>query len=299
MRERPVDRELFAGRYTLGRMLKRGNGVADLYDSGEADNRLYLVQPRVQPRVHGATLEASLRSGRLSVEAVLRIGIDIAGALSVAHDAGIVHRDVKPAKALHLGQLSDHAITLLAESMAGPLPEKAVATVTRLADGSPFMGAAVLRGLVECGALTASEHGWVVDDAALDEVQTERRSAAVLVRRLDLLPEGVLRALSGTGYSPLTHLRSFPVDILKIDPVLRAQRRAQRGGPGDRPRGHRHRAPARPPHRRRGDREAQAARDHAGPRVRLRPGLPVDPAGAAGGAPHRLSVTPSVRSSAW
>lgn len=79
------------------------------------------------------------------------------------------------------------------------------------------MGAAVLRGLVECGALTASEHGWVVDDAALAEVQTERRSTAVLVRRLDLLPEGVLRALSGTGYSPLTHLRSFPVDILKID----------------------------------------------------------------------------------
>ncbi len=87
-------------------------------------------------------------------------------------------------------------MTLLAESMAGPLPEKAVATVTRLADGSPFMGAAVLRGLVECGALTAGGGGWVVDDAALAEVQTERRSAAVLVRRLDLLPKGVLRALS-------------------------------------------------------------------------------------------------------
>jgi diguanylate cyclase (GGDEF)-like protein/PAS domain S-box-containing protein len=105
-------------------------------------------------------------------------------------------RNIAAAKSLHLGRLSDHAMTLLAESMAGPLPEKAVATVTRLADGSPFMGAAVLRGLVECGALSASEHGWVVDDAALAEVQTERRSAAVLVRRLDLLPEGVLRALS-------------------------------------------------------------------------------------------------------
>ncbi|MEZ0577353.1 EAL domain-containing protein [Nocardioides sp. MH1] len=112
----------------------------------------------------------------------------------VADDAPL--RTIAVAKSLHLGRLSDQAMTLLTESMAGPLPEKAVATVARLADGSPFMGAAVLRGLVEGGALTAGPDGWVVDDAALAEVQTERRSAAVLVRRLDLLPEGVVRALS-------------------------------------------------------------------------------------------------------
>ena len=141
--ERPDGRDLFAGRYRLGRMLKRGNGVdtlvaedvrtgeevvlksidaqvvhaaarlrfehetrvlrelsgsglAELHDSGEADNRLYLVQPRV----HGQTLESMLRSGRLSVSAVLRIGIDIARALSIAHDAGILHRDVKPANVI-------------------------------------------------------------------------------------------------------------------------------------------------------------------------------------------------------
>lgn len=111
-------------------------------------------------------------------------------------EPGAPLRTIGAAKALHLGRLSDEAMRLLAESMAGPLPEKALATMTRLADGSPFMGAAVLRGLVECGALTASEHGWLVDDAALAEVQTERRSAAVLVRRLDLLPDGVRRALS-------------------------------------------------------------------------------------------------------
>jgi len=112
----------------------------------------------------------------------------------VADDAPL--RGIATAKSLHLGRLPDSAVALLAESMAGPLPDKAMATVTRLADGSPFMGAAVLRGLVECGALTAGKGGWLVDETALAEVQTERRSAAVLVRRLDLLPEGVLRALS-------------------------------------------------------------------------------------------------------
>ncbi len=112
----------------------------------------------------------------------------------VAEDAPL--RCIATARSLHLGRLPDSSIALLAESMAGPLPDKAVATVTRLADGSPFMGAAVLRGLVECGALTAGKTGWLVDETALAEVQTERRSAAVLVRRLDLLPQGVLRALS-------------------------------------------------------------------------------------------------------
>lgn len=105
-------------------------------------------------------------------------------------------RSIATATPLRLGGLPEQAMVQLAESMAGPLPEQAVSTVTRLADGSPFMGAAVLRGLVECGALTAAPGGWEVDEAALAEVQTERRSAAVLVRRLDLLPEGVLRALS-------------------------------------------------------------------------------------------------------
>ena len=105
-------------------------------------------------------------------------------------------RAIDAAKSLHLGRLSDAAMSQLAESMAGPLPEPAVATVVRLSDGSPFMGAAVMRGLVECGALTASDDGWAVDDAALAEVQTERRSAAILVRRLDLLTAGALRVLS-------------------------------------------------------------------------------------------------------
>jgi diguanylate cyclase (GGDEF)-like protein/PAS domain S-box-containing protein len=84
----------------------------------------------------------------------------------------------------------------LAESMAGPLPLPAVSTVVRLADGSPFMGAAVLRGLVESGALVSGPGGWTVDEAALQDVQTARRSAVFLVRRLELLSPESLRLLS-------------------------------------------------------------------------------------------------------
>jgi diguanylate cyclase (GGDEF)-like protein/PAS domain S-box-containing protein len=108
-------------------------------------------------------------------------------------------RHIPEASSLHLGPLSDRAMHQLAESMAGPLPTKALETVIRLADGSPFMGAAVLRGLVECGALIGSDDGWRVDEAAMAEVQTARRSAAFLVRRLDMLSDGAVRVLSAGG----------------------------------------------------------------------------------------------------
>ncbi|MEO6471004.1 MAG: AAA family ATPase, partial [Aeromicrobium sp.] len=105
-------------------------------------------------------------------------------------------RMIEQAAPVKLGPLSSQAMAQLAESMAGPLPEQAVATVVRLADGSPFMGAAVLRGLVECGALTGSGKGWSVDEAAMKDVQTARRSAAFLIRRLELLSDEALRVLS-------------------------------------------------------------------------------------------------------
>ena len=41
--------------------------------------------------------------------------------------------------------------------MAGPLPDEAVSVIERLAEGSPFMAAAALRGLVESGALVPAD----------------------------------------------------------------------------------------------------------------------------------------------
>ena len=105
-------------------------------------------------------------------------------------------RDIAQSVPVQLGTLPPVAMAHLAESMAGPLPLQAVSTVVRLADGSPFMGAAVLRGLVESGALLATPEGWVVDEHALDDVQTARRSAVFLVRRLELLSSESLWLLS-------------------------------------------------------------------------------------------------------
>ncbi|MEO7660532.1 MAG: serine/threonine-protein kinase, partial [Pyrinomonadaceae bacterium] len=46
--------------------------------------------------VEGETLRGRLKRGPLTLSEVLEIAVQIAGALSAAHQAGIVHRDIKP-----------------------------------------------------------------------------------------------------------------------------------------------------------------------------------------------------------
>ncbi|WP_067451071.1 serine/threonine-protein kinase [Actinomadura macra] len=69
-------------------------GIAQVFDFGEQDGRTYLVMELVP----GKPLDAILaRDGGLPLEAVLDLMVQAGRALTVAHEAGIVHRDVKPA----------------------------------------------------------------------------------------------------------------------------------------------------------------------------------------------------------
>jgi signal transduction histidine kinase/tetratricopeptide (TPR) repeat protein len=77
----------------------------------------------------------------------------------------------------------------LAESMAGPLPEEAMELVVQRSEGNPFMAVAMVRGLVECGALEPMASGWRVEPKRLAEVSSSRRAAALLLRRLVLFSE--------------------------------------------------------------------------------------------------------------
>jgi two-component system sensor kinase len=110
--------------------------------------------------------------------------------------AGHPLRSLPVAGQVALPPLGSEDLRRLAESMAGPLPADALAAVERLAGGSPFMGSAVLRGLVESGALVAEPEGWRVEPLALADVQSSRHAAAFLARRLDLLPSDTVRLLS-------------------------------------------------------------------------------------------------------
>jgi tetratricopeptide (TPR) repeat protein/TolB-like protein len=67
--------------------------ILALHDSGEADRRLFYAMPYVE----GESLRQRLsREGQLPIKDVLEIVRAVAGALTYAHQMGIVHRDIKP-----------------------------------------------------------------------------------------------------------------------------------------------------------------------------------------------------------
>ena len=67
--------------------------ILPLHDSGETDGLLYYVMPYVD----GESLRERLnREKQLSVDDAFRITAALGGALDYAHEAGVIHRDVKP-----------------------------------------------------------------------------------------------------------------------------------------------------------------------------------------------------------
>ena len=66
--------------------------ICTLHDLGQQDGIDYLVMEYVE----GESLAQRLAKGRLPVAQAIQYAIEIADALSAAHDLGIVHRDLKP-----------------------------------------------------------------------------------------------------------------------------------------------------------------------------------------------------------
>ena len=71
--------------------------ILPLFDSGEADGFLYYVMPYIE----GETLRDRIdRERQLPVDEALGIATAVAHALHTAHEAGVVHRDIKPGNIL-------------------------------------------------------------------------------------------------------------------------------------------------------------------------------------------------------
>jgi tRNA A-37 threonylcarbamoyl transferase component Bud32 len=100
-----MHREIASDSDQLERFRREARAVAQLnhphivtvIDAGEDDNTPYIVFEYVE----GETLKDRIRRhGRLPVQESIAYAIEIARALGVAHDHGIVHRDVKPQNVL-------------------------------------------------------------------------------------------------------------------------------------------------------------------------------------------------------
>ena len=91
--------------------------VVLVFDSGEHEGTPYLVMELLP----GRTLADEVALGPLDSERVRKIGIEVLGALAASHQAGILHRDIKPGNVLltadGTAKLGDFGIAKSTEGM--------------------------------------------------------------------------------------------------------------------------------------------------------------------------------------
>ena len=114
--------------------------ICVLHDVGSQDGIDFLVMECVE----GDTLAKRLEKGPLPLEQVLRIGIEIASALDVAHRSGVVHRDLKPGNVM----LTVTSAKLLDFGLAKPV-DTMVSSVT-------LTGATPISPLTEMGVVVGT-----------------------------------------------------------------------------------------------------------------------------------------------
>ena len=107
--------------------------ILPLFDSGEADGFLFYVMPHID----GETLAERIELERqLPVDEAVRIAVAVANALQVAHDKGVIHRDIKPGNILLSGAeplVADFGIALAVGAAGGNR-----LTETGLSVGTPY-----------------------------------------------------------------------------------------------------------------------------------------------------------------
>jgi tetratricopeptide (TPR) repeat protein len=171
--------------------------IVPVHDSGRAGELLFYVMPYVE----GESLRVRLdRDGRLLLDDVLQIVREVAGALSYAHQRGIIHRDIKPENIL----LSDgHAqVADFGIARAISAAERGALTRSGAVIGTPaYMapeqaaGASNLDGRADLYALAAVAHEALTGERDEPLAATKHADRQILSSRPDVKPR-MARALA-------------------------------------------------------------------------------------------------------
>jgi serine/threonine protein kinase len=66
--------------------------ICTIYEIAEHEGQPFIAMERLE----GRSLKDAIVVGRLSIDEILSLGLEVADALDAAHTAGVIHRDVKP-----------------------------------------------------------------------------------------------------------------------------------------------------------------------------------------------------------
>ena len=93
--------------------------VVKVFSFGSDQGQYYIAMELVDK---GSLDDLMQLQGRVSELQVLQVGLQVAGGLQAAHEAGLIHRDVKPGNILfadaHTAKITDFGLALLAEQEA-------------------------------------------------------------------------------------------------------------------------------------------------------------------------------------
>lgn len=168
--------------------------IARVFDAGQdpESHAPFLVMELLA----GEDLQALLdRVGPLAVDAAVRVAAQAALGLAAAHEAGVIHRDVKPGN-LFLSRAPGGVITV-------KLLDFGIAKIRRPAPGAP--GAS---GVLPAPSVSVTRSGEMLGSPlfmAPEQVEASRHVDA----RADVFSLGVVLYAMITGRAPFAHIKSF------------------------------------------------------------------------------------------
>lgn len=185
--------------------------IAAVYDVDRARGRDFLVLEFVP----GITLDELLTGGALQPTEVVRLGVQMARGLAAAHEAGIIHRDVKPAniKMTPSGELKllDFGVAVLLSDPRTPAPTARTAGPLGTV---PFMSPEQFRGDPVDARSDIFSAGAVLYQMATGRAAFPQRQLACLIDAVLNLEPVAPRVISST----------VPVGLERV--VLKALRKA-------------------------------------------------------------------------
>ncbi len=170
-------------------------GIITIYEIGEADGLQFIASEYIE----GETLRQHMLRGRMSIRETLDIAVQIAGALSAAHGAGIIHRDIKPENMM---LRPDGFVKVLDFGLAKPSEQETPTTSTH----APTLA----RAKTEPGMLLGT----------LAYMSSEQARGKAVDARTDIFSFGILLYEMVTGRAPFEGETTSDIiaSILKTDP---------------------------------------------------------------------------------